>query len=94
MLLKEEFCGDDQLATLARIDALQGAAPGTVATGADLDEYYCIAVEHDQIELATPTAPVLFDQAQAVTFQMLASRLFGGSPQIVVCAQLMLSGRR
>lgn len=94
MLLEEELGGDHQLATLACIDALQGTAPGAVATGADFDEYYCIAVEHDQIELATATAPVLFDQLQAVTFQMLASRLFGGAAQIVVCAQLMLSGRR
>lgn len=65
-----------------------------MATGADFDEYYCIAVEHDQIELATATAPVLFDQAQAIPFQVLPCRLFGGTAQIIVCAQLMLSGRR
>src|SRR5690606_11247258 len=88
VLLEKEFGGGDQLATLACIDAFQGPAPGAMTAGADFDEYYCIAVEHDQIKLAATTAPVLFDQAQAVAFQMVPCRLRCGTTSVVVTAQI------
>ena len=43
--------------------------------GADFDEYYCIAVEHDQIELAAAAAPVLRQQAQTLVNHMAKFRL-------------------
>ena len=39
--------------------------------GAYLDEYYCIAVEHDQIELTAAPAPVARDQLQAARLEVL-----------------------
>ncbi|GAC1039773.1 hypothetical protein thsps117_45310 [Pseudomonas sp. No.117] len=44
---------------------------------AHLDEYYCIAVEHDQIELTTPPAPVARDQPQAARLQELQGAVLG-----------------
>ena len=44
---------------------------------AHFNEYYCIAVEHDQIEFAAPAAPILRQQAQAMLLQMLAGQGFG-----------------
>jgi hypothetical protein len=38
---------------------------------ADFDEYYWIAVKHDQIKLAALTQPVLRQQAQALLLQVL-----------------------
>ena len=45
--------------------------------GAYLDEYYCIAVEHDQIELATLPAPVALQQAQTARLQELQGAILG-----------------
>lgn len=38
--------------------------------GANFDEYYCIAVQHDQIELASAAHPVLRQEAQSMLLQM------------------------
>ncbi|EFQ38253.1 LOW QUALITY PROTEIN: putative endonuclease [Pseudomonas aeruginosa 39016] len=35
--------------------------------GADFDEYYCIAVEHDQIELSAATGPILAKCGKALS---------------------------
>src|SRR5690606_27873195 len=77
LLLQEQRCGVGELAALARVDAFQSATPGRVPPVADFDEYYCIAVEHDQIELAAPAQPVLCQQAQSVTLQMGAGQGLG-----------------
>ncbi|MNF63672.1 hypothetical protein D3C84_453800 [compost metagenome] len=53
-LLEELLGGVSQFFALAGIDALEGAAPAGMTPIADFGEYYCIAVEHDQIELAAP----------------------------------------
>jgi hypothetical protein len=62
---------------------------------ANLDEYYCIGVEHDQIELAEAAAPVLREQAQAVLFEMLSGLGFGSVSALLgadALVQLRLSG--
>jgi hypothetical protein len=41
-----------ELFLLAKIDAFQRTTLAGVATIPNFDEYYCIAVEHDQIKLA------------------------------------------
>ncbi|MNE23812.1 hypothetical protein D3C80_1170830 [compost metagenome] len=41
-------------------------------------EYYGIAVEHDQIQLAKTAAPVARQQAQAVLLQVGQRPAFGG----------------
>ncbi|MNJ74707.1 hypothetical protein D3C77_716850 [compost metagenome] len=45
---------------------------------ANFDEYYCIAVEHDQIKLATFASPVLRQQAQALPLKVLKGVPLGG----------------
>lgn len=80
LLLQKLHGGGDQLVTLAPVDAFDRATPGTVLAVAHFGEYYCIAIEHDQIEFATLAAPVLADQAQTMTLHMLASEGFGRSP--------------
>jgi hypothetical protein len=81
--LQEQFCGENQALALARVDALQRAAPGGMLAVADFDEYYCIAVEHDQIELAAAAAPVLRQQAQAVLLQVVAGQRFGRATTVL-----------
>ncbi|MCY1330264.1 hypothetical protein D3C76_813390 [compost metagenome] len=79
-LLQKVFGGSDEALAFARIHAFQCAAPGQVPAGANFDEYYCIAVQHDQIKLAAPAQPVLREQAQSVLFQMGTRLGFGGVP--------------
>jgi hypothetical protein len=43
---------------------------------ADFDEYYCIAVKHDQIKLAAFAQPVLRQQAQTLLLEMLERMAF------------------
>ncbi len=50
--LQKPLCGQGELSLLAKIDAFQRATLSGVASIANFDEYYCIAVEHDQIKLA------------------------------------------
>ena len=75
--MQKEGGAVDQSLPLAGIYAFRGAAPGGVPAGAYLDEYYCIAVEHDQIELATLPAPVALQQAQAARLQELQRAILG-----------------
>ena len=44
--------GKYQLLTLACVNAGQCATPLRVLSVTNFDEYYCIAVKHDQIQLA------------------------------------------
>ena len=53
----------DQLLLFAQVYALECAAPCGMAPVPNLDEYYCIAIEHDQIKLAAAAAPVAAEQA-------------------------------
>jgi len=80
LLLQKLHGRGDQLVTLAPVDAFDRTTPGTVLAVAHFGEYYCIAIEHDQIEFATLTAPVLADQAQAMALQVLTGEGFGRSP--------------
>jgi hypothetical protein len=48
-----------------------------VAPVADLDEYYCIAVEHDQIKLAAATGPVALEQAKPFAAEVVQRKAFG-----------------
>src|SRR5690606_4439195 len=82
LLLKKQLGGPDQLLPFAQVDAFQGATPGAVAAVTNLDEYYCIAIEHDQIELSAATCPVTLEQAQALTLQITLGELLG-SPAAV-----------
>lgn len=50
--LQKPVRGQDELFLLAKIYAFQRATPSGVAPIANFHEYYCIAVEHDQIKLA------------------------------------------
>ena len=58
------------LGALAAIHTFQGAAQGGVLSITNLNKYYCIAVEHDQIKLAAAAAPVLEQQPQPVLIQV------------------------
>lgn len=80
LLLQKLHGRGDQLVTLAPVDALDRATPCTVLAVAHFGEYYCIAIEHDQIEFATLAAPILFDEFQPMTLQVLAGEGFGRSP--------------
>lgn len=70
VLLQEVFGGGGQALTLARVHAFQRSSPGVMPAGANFDEYYCIAVQHDQIELASTARPILRHEAQAVSFEV------------------------
>ena len=62
---------------------------------ANFYEYYCIGVEHDQIELADTAAPVLCKQAQTMLFKILPGLCLGSVSALFragALAQLMLSG--
>ena len=67
LLLQKKFGGENPALPLARVDALPGSAPGAMPAGADFDEYYCIAVEHDQIELSAATGPILAKCGKALS---------------------------
>ena len=71
LFLQEKLRGEYQLLTLAPVDTGQSATPLCVFSVADFDEYYCIAVKHDQIKLAALTQSVLRQQAQALLLQVL-----------------------
>ncbi|GLZ88981.1 hypothetical protein Pres01_50320 [Metapseudomonas resinovorans] len=83
-----------QFFALAGIDALEGTAPAGMTPVADFGEYYCIAVEHDQIELAASAQPVLGQQAQSVGFEMIAGKGFRRLPAGTPVNQESLSFRR
>jgi hypothetical protein len=72
LLEKEVLCRTDQLLSLSRVYAFDRAAPGGMSSIANFDEYYCIALKHDQIELAAAAQPVLCQQPQALATQMVA----------------------
>ena len=62
--------GKYQLLALACVNAGQSATPLRVLSVTNFDEYYCIAVKHDQIQLAAPACPVLCQQAQTLLLKM------------------------
>jgi len=68
--LQEILCSEDQLLALARVDAVERATPLGIFSVANFNEYYCIAVKHDQIKLAAFAQPVLRDQPQALLLEM------------------------
>ena len=55
LFLQEKLRSEYQLLTLAPVDTGERATPLCVFSVADFDEYYCIAVKHDQIKLAAFT---------------------------------------
>ncbi|KAF1011123.1 MAG: hypothetical protein GAK32_01039 [Pseudomonas fluorescens] len=71
LALQEKLRREDQFLSFAPVDTGERATPLCVFSVADFDEYYCIAVKHDQIKLATFTQPVLRQQAQTMVLQML-----------------------
>ncbi|SDZ25143.1 hypothetical protein SAMN03159453_02938 [Pseudomonas sp. NFIX28] len=77
LALQEKLRGEYQFLTLARVDTAECATPLRVLSVADFDEYYCIAVKHDQIKLAAFAQPVLRQQAQALLFKMPKRLGFG-----------------
>jgi hypothetical protein len=83
LTLQEQLGGENQALTLAGVDAFQCATPGGVLAVANLDEYYCIAVKHDQIELAAAAAPVLRQQAQTLLLQVVARQVLGGATAVL-----------
>ena len=62
--------GKYQFLTLAAVNTGQCATPLRMLTVTNFDEYYCIAVKHDQIQLAAPACPVLCQQAQTLLLKM------------------------
>lgn len=92
LLQQKVLCGGGKAGALARIHAFHGAAPGGMPPVTHLDEYYCIAVEHDQIKLALAALPVLGDQAQALALQVLAGQVFAGLALLPGVAQMPLAG--
>lgn len=57
-VLQEEVGGKRQSLLLAPIDTGERSAELRMQPVADFDEYYCIGIEHDQIELAPLASPV------------------------------------
>lgn len=78
LLLQEKLGSLDQLLLLAQVDAFERATPCGVASVANLDEYYCIAIEHDQIKLAAAACPVPTQQSQSMLLQMALCKILGG----------------
>jgi hypothetical protein len=76
LFLQEELRRLDQLLLFASVDTLECATPCGVAPVANLDEYYCIAIEHDQIKLAATACPISTQQAQSVLLKMLECEIF------------------
>lgn len=77
LLEQEKLRGEYQLLTLAPVDTGERATPLCVFSVADFDEYYCIAVKHDQIKLAAFTQPVLRQKAQTLLSKVLKRLKFG-----------------
>lgn len=77
LALKKILRGENQLLPFALIDAIECAAPLSVLTVTDFDEYYCIAIKHDQIKLTAFACPVLRQQAQTLVLQMLERPALG-----------------
>ena len=75
--LKKILCSEYQFLLLALIDASERATPLSVFSVANFNEYYCIAIKHDQIKLATFTQPVLRQQAQTLLLKMLERMALG-----------------
>jgi hypothetical protein len=71
LALKKILRGENQFLPLAPIDAIECATPLGVLSVADFNEYYCIAIKHDQIKLAAFTQPVLRQEAQTLLLKML-----------------------
>jgi hypothetical protein len=69
--LEKILRGKNQFLPFALIDAIERATPLGIFSVADFDEYYCIAVKHDQIKLAAFTQPVLRQQAQTLLLKVL-----------------------
>lgn len=69
--MKKVLGGKNQALAFVRIDALERAAPLPVLAIAYFGEYYCIAIEHDQIEFATAAAPILRQHLQALAAQKI-----------------------
>jgi hypothetical protein len=96
-LLEEQLGGEYELFLLAVINAFQCSAPSGVATIANFDEYYCIAVEHDQIKLAAPARPVLRNQRQTLLLEVPQGEGFRLAPCVLPRTALhqgAVSGRR
>jgi hypothetical protein len=75
--LKKILRGKNQFLPFAPIDTIERATPLSVFSVADFNEYYCIAIKHDQIKLAAFTQPVLRHQAQTVLLKMLERMALG-----------------
>jgi hypothetical protein len=77
LALKKILRGENQFLPFAPIDAVECATPLGVFSVANFNEYYCIAIKHDQIKLATFTQPVLRQQAQTLLLKMLERMALG-----------------
>ncbi|MCP1497823.1 hypothetical protein J2Y86_002530 [Pseudomonas migulae] len=77
LALKKILRGKNQFLPFALIDAIERATPLSVFSVANFNEYYCIAIKHDQIKLATFTQPVLRQQAQTLLLKMLERMALG-----------------
>jgi hypothetical protein len=77
LALKKILRGENQFLPFAPIDAIECATPLSVFSVADFDEYYCIAIKHDQIKLAAFAPPVLRQQAQTLLLKMLERMALG-----------------
>ena len=77
LALKKILRSENQFLLLALIDASERATPLSVFSVANFNEYYCIAIKHDQIKLAAFTKPVLRQQAQTLLLQMLERLALG-----------------
>ena len=96
-LLQKMFGGQRQFFLLAGIDTAECAAEACVQPVTNFDEYYCIAVEHDQIKLAAFASPVLRQQLQALRLKVMQGLLFGRDTRGLartVGHQRGVSGRR
>ncbi|MGF6517608.1 hypothetical protein ABH912_005074 [Pseudomonas sp. BT76 TE3572] len=77
LALKKILRGKYQLLPFALINAIERATPLSVFSVADFNEYYCIAIKHDQIKLTAFTQPVLRQQAQTLLLKMLERMALG-----------------
>ena len=77
-VLQEEVGGKRQSLLLAPIDTGERSAELRMQPVADFDEYYCIGIEHDQIELATLASPVTRQRLQALPLQKGKGLVFSG----------------
>jgi hypothetical protein len=77
LALKKILRGKNQFLPFAPIDASERATPLGVFSVTNFNEYYCIAIQHDQIKLAAFTQPVLRHQAQTLLLKMLERMALG-----------------